>query len=197
MSLLLIILWPLERFNHFVGRIGSYLSVFALAMMVLIILLQVFCRYILNNALPWPDEAARFLMLWLTGLMAPIAMRHGGFVAIDSLINVLSKRWGALVSIFLLITSILVLYVAIELSAAHLRSGWLFKSASLRFPYDWFGGNSQKIPLAWMFLSLWIGVRLMLLSAFELLIRQLVIIMGGAHQLSTITPPFKTGVEVC
>ena len=72
MTLLLSLMNPLERFNRLVGWIGSYLSILALALMVLIILLQVFCRYVLNYALPWPDEAARFLMLWLTGLMAPV-----------------------------------------------------------------------------------------------------------------------------
>ena len=60
MTLLLSLMNPLERFNRLVGWIGSYLSILALALMVLIILLQVFRRYVMNNALPWPDEAARF-----------------------------------------------------------------------------------------------------------------------------------------
>ena len=49
--------------------------------LVLAILVQVVFRYGFNNALPWPDEAARFCMLWMTGLMAPTAFRRGGFVA--------------------------------------------------------------------------------------------------------------------
>jgi len=197
MTLLLSLMNPLERFNRLVGWIGSYLSILALALMVLIILLQVFCRYVLNNALPWPDEAARFLMLWLTGLMAPVAMRHGGFVAIDTLLSVLPKRWVAVVSIILLILSILVLYVAIGLSAAHLKSGWLFKSSSLKIPYDWFGGKAQKIPLAWMFLSLWLGVRLMILSAIELLLRQFITLLGGEDRLSPMVSPIDERAEIC
>ena len=63
MKVLIEILRPLQFFNDFAGRIGRYISVIALALMVFVILLQVFCRYVLNNALPWPDEAARFLML--------------------------------------------------------------------------------------------------------------------------------------
>lgn len=55
----------------------------ALSVMVAVIILQVFFRYALNSSLPWPDEAARFLMLWMTGLIAPSAYRWGGFVAID------------------------------------------------------------------------------------------------------------------
>ena len=53
--------------------------------MVIVILVQVFFRYVLNNALPWPDEVARFLMLWMTGLIAPSAYRWGGFVSIEFL----------------------------------------------------------------------------------------------------------------
>ena len=67
MAFLLTILKPLEWFNDWAGRIGRNLSVAAIAIMVIVILLQVFFRYVLNNALPWPDEAARFMMLWLTG----------------------------------------------------------------------------------------------------------------------------------
>ena len=85
MTLFFALLQPFQFFNDLAGRIGRFISVIALAMMVFVILLQVFCRYILNNALPWPDEAARFLMLWLTSLMAPIALRQSGFVAIDTL----------------------------------------------------------------------------------------------------------------
>ena len=63
MHALLTLLKPLQIFNDICGWFGRWISVIALALMVLIILLQVFCRYALNNALPWPDEAARFLML--------------------------------------------------------------------------------------------------------------------------------------
>ena len=72
MTLLLSLMNPLERFNRLVGWIGSYLSILALALMVFIIRLQVFFSYVLNNTLPWLDAAARFLILWLTGLMAPV-----------------------------------------------------------------------------------------------------------------------------
>ena len=68
----------LMALNTFVLRIGRHLAWIALGFMVLVILIQVFYRYALNNALPWPDEAARFLMLWMAGLMAPSAMRWSG-----------------------------------------------------------------------------------------------------------------------
>ena len=71
--------------NTILLRIGRNIAWVALALMVVVILLQVFFRYVLNNALAWPDEAARFLMLWMTCLIAPSAFRWGGFAAIHML----------------------------------------------------------------------------------------------------------------
>ena len=89
-DVMLMVIRPLQWVNDIAGRIGRALSVFAIAVMVIVILTQVFFRYVLNNALPWPDEAARFMMLWLTGLMAPVAMRQGGMVAISSVHDALA-----------------------------------------------------------------------------------------------------------
>jgi TRAP-type C4-dicarboxylate transport system permease small subunit len=67
-----------------------------MGLMVLIIMLQVVFRYILGNALAWPDEGARFLMLWMTALIAPTAYRWGGFVSIEMVKDLLPARLGRL-----------------------------------------------------------------------------------------------------
>ncbi|MFT7108343.1 MAG: TRAP-type C4-dicarboxylate transport system permease small subunit, partial [Yoonia sp.] len=83
MSVLFGLLWPLERFNTVVLAVGRIIAVIALAIMVALILGQVFFRYVLSDAPNWTEEGARFGMLWMTGLMAPLAFRMGGFVSID------------------------------------------------------------------------------------------------------------------
>ena len=81
----------LQNINTFTLRIGRQLAWIAILIMVIVIIIQVFFRYVLNNALPWPDEVARFFMLWMTGLIAPSAYRWGGFVSIDMLERFLPK----------------------------------------------------------------------------------------------------------
>jgi TRAP-type C4-dicarboxylate transport system permease small subunit len=103
----------LSQFNKHVLRISRNIGAAAVVLMVCAILVQVFFRYILNNALPWPDEAARFCMLWMTGLMAPTAFRRGGFVAIDTINQMLPRGIGQLLSIALLLLSLLVLSTAV------------------------------------------------------------------------------------
>ena len=83
----------LEKINTFFLRIGRQFAWIAIFLMVVVIMIQVFFRYVLNSALPWPDEVARFLMLWMTGLIAPSAPheRHGG-ASRAGLINRCARR---------------------------------------------------------------------------------------------------------
>jgi len=98
----------LGKINTIVGSLCRGVSVMFIAVMVLAILIQVFFRYVIGNALPWPDELARFCMLWMTGLMAPVAYREGGFVAIDMLPDMLGRRAAAGLALVLFLISLLV-----------------------------------------------------------------------------------------
>lgn len=162
----------LERFITFVLRICRKIAIIALGLMVLAILLQVFFRYVLNNALPWPDEAARFMMLWMTGLVAPSAYRWGSFVSIDIMVDRVGRRIGAALNLCILLMGLAVLIVALNFAQKHIASGWLFNSSSLRLPLDLIGLESVRLKLAWMYMSLPVGFGLMVLVSVELIYKQ-------------------------
>lgn len=162
----------LERFITFILRICRKVAIIALGLMVLAILLQVFFRYVLNNALPWPDEAARFMMLWMTGLVAPSAYRWGSFVSIDIMVDRVGRRIGAALNLCILLMGLAVLIVALNFAQKHIASGWLFNSSSLRLPLDLIGMESVRLKLAWMYMSLPVGFGLMVLVSVELIYKQ-------------------------
>ncbi|MCG8551580.1 MAG: TRAP transporter small permease [Desulfobacterales bacterium] len=78
----------------------------ATAGMMGIICMQVFCRFVLNNALSWPEEAARFLMVWSLFLAAAYALgsrEHIGLnYFVDRLPVKLSAPLGLLLHLFTL-----------------------------------------------------------------------------------------------
>ena len=162
----------LERVITFVLRICRKIAIIALGLMVLAILLQVFFRYVLNNALPWPDEAARFMMLWMTGLVAPSAYRWGSFVSIDIMVDRVGRRIGAALNLCILLMGLAVLIVALNFAQKHIASGWLFNSSSLRLPLNLVGLESVRLKLAWMYMSLPVGFGLMVLVSIELIYKQ-------------------------
>tara|TARA_B100001250_G_scaffold7112_1_gene6011 strand:- start:2879 stop:3475 length:597 start_codon:yes stop_codon:yes gene_type:complete len=161
----------LEKFNTFFLRIGRQLAWIAILLMVIVIMIQVFFRYVLNNALPWPDEAARFLMLWMTGFIAPSAYRWGGFVSIDMLERFLPKLFSNLLIVFILVISLIVLVIGFELGLKHINVGWIFNSSSLKIPFHLIGGKTEAIKLAWMYMSLPVGIFFLIFVNIELIFR--------------------------
>ena len=161
----------LEKINTFFLRIGRQFAWIAIFLMVVVIMIQVFFRYVLNNALPWPDEVARFLMLWMTGLIAPSAYRWGGFVSIDMLERFLPKIISTLLTLFLLIISLFVLIIGLELGLKHINAGWIFNSSSIKIPFHLIGGKAEPIKLAWMYMSLPVGIVFLISVNIELILR--------------------------
>lgn len=195
MAPLLGVLTPLQVMNDIVLRFGRGVAVFAMVMMVAAILIQVFFRYVLNNALPWPDEAARFMMLWMTGLIAASAYRRGGFVAIDMVESLMSRRVAALLSLALLFLSLLVLVIGLKLGWSHVNGGWLFNSASLKLPLEVIGYGVVRIKLAWMYLSLFVGLVLLTSVNIELILRSIITLGGRGDDLRPIPGDDVQGAE--
>ena len=154
---------------------GKWISIFALIAMVCFILLQVFMRYALNDAPNWTEEAARFGMLWMTGLMAPIAYRHGGFVAIDMLERALSEKLAAILSLALLFMSFAVLLVMWDKGLNNHVDSLSGRgcSSTLRWPFGIeIGKCGAKFSSYYQYLALWVGINLLILVAVELILRQ-------------------------
>jgi TRAP-type C4-dicarboxylate transport system permease small subunit len=206
MAVLLGVLRPLAWIIDRVLAACRVVAVALLALMVLAILVQVFFRYGLGHALAWPEEAARFGMLWMTGLMAPLAYRRGGFVAIDMAERALPPRLGAALGLLLTLVSLGVLLYALPLGSAHVQSGCLFTSNTLWVPFTLELGvplpgtglaltlcsdapslsvtpGWTKLPLAATYASLYVGLQLLLLVNVELLLRAVVALLGGEDRL--------------
>lgn len=196
MGALLAVMTPLRLVNEALLTLGRAIGVFAVAAMVIAILIQVFFRYALNSALPWPDEAARFCMMWMTGLMAPTAFRRGGFVAIDTLVRLLPARIGAIITLILLFVSLGVLIVAVQIGWSEVTGfAGKFATASLYVPTDFTFENWLRVPRSWMMASLLLGIALLISVNVELILRSIVKMMGGEDRLPPISLEEQVGAE--
>ncbi|MEM1360627.1 MAG: TRAP transporter small permease subunit [Pseudomonadota bacterium] len=186
----------LHRLNGALLAVGRGIGMLAMAAMVVAILIQVFFRYVLGNALPWPDEAARFCMLWMTGLMAPTAFRVGGFVAIDTIEAILPGRAMQVLNFCLLCVTLVVLVIAAQIGWKEITGiGGRFATASLYVPLSLSFDEWYRVPRSWMMLSLFIGLLLLILVNIELLLRRLVAILQGEDQLPRISDIDMAGPE--
>ena len=173
----------LQNINTFTLRIGRQLAWIAILIMVIVIIIQVFFRYVLNNALPWPDEVARFFMLWMTGLIAPSAYRWGGFVSIDMFQRFLPKILSNILIFLILLVSLTVLLIGFEMGLKHINAGWIFSSSSIKIPFSLVGGKTEAMKLAWMYMSLPVGIFLLILVNVELVLRNILSIFNSENNL--------------
>ena len=94
-------------------------SVLLLALMVALVCVGVFFRYVLNASLAWYDEFASYLLVWLTfygTVIASYRRRHIGFeVVVDKLTPTARKVIDALSECFVLLFQFVLLYYGWEL----------------------------------------------------------------------------------
>jgi TRAP-type C4-dicarboxylate transport system permease small subunit len=175
--------------------VGRWIGATCLGLMVIVILTQVFFRYVLGSALAWPEEASRFLMLWSTGLMAPTAFRRGGFVAIDMVVRLLPRAVATALSIFLMVVTILVLWIALGIGWSEVTGiGGKFETDSLRVPVSLDpAAQWMKVPKSWMMASMLVGVALLLAVAVELALRNLYALIRGPEGLRDIPDTVMLG----
>jgi len=151
----------LERFNKFLMTISANVAWVLVALMVLTILLQVFFRYVLNNALPWPEEVARAFMIWMMALVSAQAYHNGSFVAIDLLHEMMPPAIARLLKLLLLVIAGLVLLRLFSLGLEFFDRGFRTRAASF------------KLSRAWIYLAMPVCFGTMLLVNIELILKNL------------------------
>ena len=57
----------------------------------------------------------------------------------------------------------------------HIKIGWIFNSSSLKVPLDLIGGEQKSIKLAWMYMSLPVGIFLLILVNIELILKKIIL----------------------
>ena len=146
--------------NDVVIRVGRTLAWICVSLMVASILLQVFFRYVLNSALPWPEEVARAFMIWMTAFVAAGAYRQGGFIAIDFFLQTIPKKFSTILQFVLLVIAGIVLVELFILGIEFFQRGFRTRAASF------------NLPRAWIYLAMPVCFGTMLLVNVELVIKQ-------------------------
>ncbi|NKC16528.1 MAG: TRAP transporter small permease subunit [Gammaproteobacteria bacterium] len=174
--------------NDRVLRFGRGIGCVAMVLMVFAILLQVFYRYVLNNALPWPEEAARAFMIWMMAVVAPSAYRAAGFVSIDMFPGLLPEKIRSVLMFMILLLCTLVIVIMLQHAWAHYCAPLLFDSSGLNRLLQESGinrllGTNLRFKTAYIYLAMSVLSIVMLSVSVELFLRQIGRFLGLAKDL--------------
>lgn len=180
MSLLIKITNALSALNNVIIFFFKYLALSAVAAMTAIILVQVFFRYVLNNSLPWSEELARYLMVWMTFLALPVVSRLQQHAALEIVLGNVPKWVSAILKLFLYVLIGIVIYYAFDKSYDFAMKGTRSLAAAL------------PITKAWSYTAMPVGFFAMGLVYIELFLLQVIELINMAGSTSDDSPSSVT-----
>jgi TRAP-type C4-dicarboxylate transport system permease small subunit len=77
----------LSACSRWCNLIAKAVVIGLMAVMSVVILVQVFLRYVVKASLPWSEELARYLMVWIGMLGASLALQEGRHIEVTLLLD--------------------------------------------------------------------------------------------------------------
>ena len=124
----------MQKTNPFYQRLNDYVGIIFICVMLIAVAVQVFYRYVLNNPLPWPEELARYLFVWITYIGLVKVVRENSHYRIDFLLLRMPKRLQILFEIFFDSLVVLLLLLALYGSFALIKANRVILSPAMQVP---------------------------------------------------------------
>ena len=81
-----------EKMSRIAERVVQVTLVGMVAVMTVIIINQVFMRYLFLYSLSWSEEVARYLMIWVSFLGASLALKYGFHIGVEFIMNRIPEK---------------------------------------------------------------------------------------------------------
>ena len=147
------------------NNIEKVICVTLLALMSIIIVVQVFFRYVLQNSLQWSEEIARYMFIWLIYIGIAYGVKLDKHIAVDAVYSFLPKKvkpFYALIGyVIFFIFAVIVVYYGVAVTANIAASGQI--------------SNGAHVPMQYVYVAPVVGMSLTLIRLV-----QRFVIMGKA-----------------
>jgi TRAP-type transport system small permease protein len=138
----------MTAFNRFIDR----LAIALFAAILVLVNVQIVCRFVLSMSVPWTEEVSRLVFIWLAYIGAAIGLREGSMIVIDTLPQMLGPKARIVISPIVRVCSILVIVFLFGASIPLVQSVWSTTLATV----DW-------ISNGWAYLAFTASFALMML----------------------------------
>lgn len=149
----------MRKINNFLMGFCKISIMIMVPIMTAIIFMQVILRYVFISPLTWPEELARYLLIWISCLGSAYAVREGMHISVVFIKNKLprSTQTAVAIGVHLLVISFFAfgVFQGFKLSF----SQWIELTAALR------------LPMTYPTLAIPIGFGIMIMFSVELLIQ--------------------------
>ena len=129
--------------------LNKWALILLLGAMSCIVFANVSLRYLTNYSIPWAEEVARYMMVWMTFIGAGLTLRYGGHVAITNLMETMSPQ----------AQRILRAVIALSLFAFFAVMIWVGYNYAMRMRFQL--TPATRIPFSYVYAAIPVGFALL------------------------------------
>ena len=149
--------------SSFCNKTAERLSTVFTITFTVITIMQVFTRYVFKLSIPWPEEVAKYSLVWVAFLSASILIREFGHVNIIYFVEkIKSKRVRRLIAtaVYFLISvfALFLLIYGIKQTQTAMNQRW---------------ASIPAFSMAWVYLAAPVGGALMLIQSLQILFAEI------------------------
>lgn len=124
-----------RRLIGFCNGVALRIAMLMLMAMLAIITVHVFMRYLVGASIFWSEEACRFMMIWVSFLLLPLAQNRGQNIAVDFIMGRFRySRPGVVSAIVVELLVILVVAHCLKYGWAYMLRARVTTSEALKIP---------------------------------------------------------------
>ena len=90
----------LRKIDKILVKACDIFLIFTITVMVLMVVWQVICRFVIHMSTPYAEEFARLAIVWCILIGGAIAVRSNEHIRVDSLVNILPKPVQIILQLF-------------------------------------------------------------------------------------------------
>ena len=154
----------------------------SMAIIVVVMIAQVWARYVLGGSIIWAEELCRYLLIWQTFLVLGMAYSKGEFVSLDFLPSALSPRGRWLLKAVSAVPIVIFLAVIANYGADYASRFSRQTIPAVDFIWGALFGHPAGISIKYVYNAVAVGSALMILHVIADVVTSFGPQMRGAHQ---------------
>ncbi|HVO83814.1 MAG TPA: TRAP transporter small permease [Syntrophobacteria bacterium] len=124
----------LRQVNKWIMKCEIAVALSIAAVAALIIILQVFARYLFREPFSWPEELAVFLLIWLTFIGASILLKRGEHIKVGLVVDRLPKKARTLLDLVINVSILIALVIGVYEGSKLISSQNISRTVALHIP---------------------------------------------------------------
>jgi len=141
-------------------RFENYVIIILLSAMSILVFVTTMARYVFFYPIPWGEEAARYMMVWLAYIGASAGLKRGSHLGVEVFVQSLPKKWHWVLDVvrylIIIVFNVLVVIFALQILRNQKATGQI--------------SPALEIPIYYAYAAVPFGIGLMTIRAVQKLI---------------------------